>query len=82
MNNELLAGLSVLTVINLKHCEDEDIVITHAGPTENNKYLGWIITPEGRPLINTEDIFDTAEDAEAHMHKIVAAARKWDNNKL
>lgn len=75
MNNELLAGLSVLTVINLKHCGDEDIVITHAGPTENGKYSGWITTPEGRPLINTQDIFDTAGDAEGHMRKIVAAAR-------
>lgn len=78
-SSALLAGLSVLTVINLKHSEDEYINVTHAGPAENGKYLGWITTLEGRPVINTEPIFDTPADAEAHMRRVIAAAREWEN---
>lgn len=78
-SSALLAGLSVLTVINLKHSEDEYINVTHAGPAENGKYLGWITTPEGRPVINTEPTFDTPADAEAHMRRVIAAAREWEN---
>jgi hypothetical protein len=78
-SSALLAGLSVLTVINLKHSQDEYINVTHAGPAENGKYLGWITTHEGRPVINTEPIFDTPADAEAHMRRVIAAAREWEN---
>lgn len=77
--NAILAGLSVITVISLKHSDDADMQITHAGPAENGKYLGWIMTAEGRPFINTQAKFDTPADAEAHMRKVVEAARNWSN---
>jgi len=79
MSNDLLAGLTVLTIINLKYSEDEYICVTHAGPTSNGKYLGWITTLEGRPVVNSDPIFDTAGEAEKHMRKVVEAAREWVN---
>jgi hypothetical protein len=78
-STRLLAGLSMMTVINLKYSEDEYNNVTHAGPAANGKYLGWITTLEGRPVINTEPIFDTPADAEAHMRRVIAAAREWEN---
>lgn len=75
----LLAGLSVLSVLNLKHSDDEYINVTHGGPDENGKYVGWITTIEGRPVINTGPRFDTPADAEAHMRLVIEAARKWES---
>jgi hypothetical protein len=34
---------------------------------------------EGRPVINSQPVFDTPDDAEAHMRRVIAAARKWQN---
>jgi len=45
----------------------DDLIYSHAGPTENGKYIGWITMPTGRPLLNTEPVFDTAETAKQHM---------------
>ena len=78
-NAALLAGLSVMTLLSLKHSKDECICITHGGPAvSNGKYVGWITTLEGRPVVNTEPIFDNPQDAEAHMHRVVSAARQWE----
>ena len=74
----LLAGLSFLTVLNLKHSEDEHICVTHSGPDKNGKYRGFITTIERRPVINTEPVFDTASDAESHMRLVISAAREWE----
>ena len=53
----------------------EDIIITHGGPSKNNgKYTGWITLGEEdycRPLLNSQDIYDTPKDAEEAMHDIV-----------
>jgi hypothetical protein len=78
-HNRLLSGLSLITVINLKYSEDEYINVTHSGPANNGKYLGWITKIDGRPVISTEPIFGTSQDAEAHMRSVITAARKWDN---
>lgn len=78
-SSALLAGLSFLTVINLKHSEDEYLNYTHAGPAKNGKYLGWITTREGRPIINSEPMHDTPEAAVAHMRSVVVACRAWEN---
>lgn len=79
--NETLAGLSFGTVLSLKHSEDEYVRVTHAGPAANGKYLGWITTTEGRPVINTDAIFDTPQDAETHMRRVITAAREWEPEK-
>ncbi len=45
----------------------DDLIYSHAGPDGTGKYAGWINMPSGRPLLNTTNIFDTAELAEKHM---------------
>lgn len=78
-SSDLLGGLSVMTVMNLKWAEDEDMVIAHGGPSKGNgKYCGWITNLDGRPVVNSDAIFDTPEEAEDHMRKVVAACRTMD----
>lgn len=79
-DTKLLAGLTVSTVLMLKLSDADSLSITHAGPTEDGKYIGWIITKEGRPLIHANTTFDSATDAEEHMHKVIAAARAWEQS--
>lgn len=75
VNDALLTGLTLLTVIKLKYSEDEFLHYTHAGPSKDGKYAGWVVTPDGRPIINSEPIHDTPKKAEAHMRAVVAACR-------
>ena len=56
----------------------EDIIITHGGPTDNGKYLGWIILGEEdhyRALLNTNAIYDTGEAADKSMRDLVEAIK-------
>lgn len=79
--SELLAGLSRMTVFNIK-CAEADVIdkcITSAGPDAKGKFAGWLVTPDGRPLISTPASFDTAALAEEHMRKVVAAARAYEH---
>ena len=76
--SELLAGLSVMTVINLKHSGDEYMIYTSSGPHEG-KYSGWILTKEGRPIINSQPTHANREAAIAHMKSVVAACRSWES---
>lgn len=74
--NELLAGLTVGTIISLKHAELEDFKITHSH--KDGKYAGWITTLEGRPVVNTDLIFYSSVDAENHMRRVHDAAKAWE----
>lgn len=58
-------GLSLITVMAI--ASHDDLIYSHAGPSEDGKYSGWITLPGGRPLLNTEAVFDTAEDAKQHV---------------
>jgi len=73
----ILIGISAGTVLLIKHSSDDGLDITYAGPNhENGKYSGFITTPpHGKPLISTTPCFESAEDAMAHMRKIVEACR-------
>lgn len=77
--NPILEGLSISTLLNLKHSLDDKLHITHSGPAENGKYSGWITNPKGQPIINTKPNFNSPEEAEEHIRKIVAATREWKN---
>ena len=44
----------------------DDLIYSHAA-SENGKFIGWITMPNGRPLLNTEPVFDSAEKATQHM---------------
>ena len=77
--NPILAGLTFGTLLSLKHADPSQMVITHGGPsTDTGKYAGWITTLEGRPVINTPAQFDTPQEAEAHMTKVVEAAKAFE----
>lgn len=57
----------------------DDIVIDAGGPAENGKFVGWItLGPEDRyrPLLNSEPLYDTKEEAKAAMHKVVEEVRQ------
>ncbi len=58
-------GLSTITAMTI--ASRGDLIYSHAGPAKNGKYAGWITMPNGRPLLNTEPVFDTPELAEKHM---------------
>lgn len=45
----------------------DDLVYSHAGPSGEGKYSGWINMPNGRPVLNTTPIFDSPQLAEKHM---------------
>jgi hypothetical protein len=65
-------GMSRLTALIILSRGD-DIHVTSAGPCDG-KYIGWITLGEEdryRPLLNTEPIYDTSEQAEAAMRKVV-----------
>ena len=56
----------------------EDIVITHAGPSKDGKYMGWITLGEEdryRPLLNSEAIHDTPKEAEQVMRDLVVGLK-------
>lgn len=72
----LLAGLSYATILNLRSSDPDSLRVEAGGPSQKGKYAGWITTLDGRAIVNTEATFDTSKEAEVHMHKIIAAARK------
>ena len=78
-SKDLLAGLSVMTVIKLKHAADDHLNYAAGGPAENGKYYGWIYTLEGRQLVNSQPIHENGEAAIAHMKKVVDACRSWES---
>jgi len=77
----ILAGLSWMTVMNLKWSEEGCYHIKTSGPDSNGKFTGWILTLEGRPVVNTSP-FDTAEDATNHIHAVIKAAKAYVNTQL
>lgn len=73
-------GISSLTAFIIQD-RGEDILVQAGGPDPaTGKYVGWISLQEGhrgpRPLLSTEPIYATKEEATAAMEKIVADVRK------
>ncbi len=65
-------GMSTMTAFTI--AGNPDIECDAGGPAENGKYVGWITLGEDaryRPLINTEPIYDTPEEAVAAMEQLV-----------
>lgn len=72
--------LSRLTayVIATRH-EDGDVRVSSVGPHENGKFSGWIMLgPEDRyrPLISTEPVYGTAEEAVDAMNELIADVKR------
>lgn len=70
--SELLSGLSMLTVIQIKNRADE--LIRAAWRDGNGKYkAALLIPPYGRILVSTDASFDTEEAGRAHVDALVKA---------
>lgn len=76
-SKDLLGGLTLGTVLSLKYSEDDHFHITHSGPEDFGYYAGYITTLEGRPIVSTKHIFESADAAENHMRFVVKAAREF-----
>jgi hypothetical protein len=73
-------GVSRLTAAIIQSRGD-DVVCSYGGPVEG-KYVGWItLGPEDRyrPLLNTEPVYDTGDDAKAAMERVVAEIRSFED---
>jgi hypothetical protein len=77
----ILAGLSWMTVMNLKWYEPDAAHVTASGPDSNGKFTGWILTLEGRPVVNTPP-FDSAELAINHIHAVIKACKAYEHTKI
>ncbi len=69
-------GISNLTALTICNCPVE---CAAGGPDpENGKWVGWIMKDEPRwsPLLNTDPIYDSKEEAVAAMEKLVRDIRK------
>lgn len=75
-----ISGHTALVIANR-----DDLIVTHGGPSKDtNKYMGWILLPEDRwaPLLNSEPIFDTPEDAEQYMRDLITKVREHMKKKM
>jgi len=65
-----MGGITNLTAMII--ASRDDIICTSGGPV-NGKYVGWItLGPDDRcrPLLNTEPIYDTADEARLAMESL------------
>jgi hypothetical protein len=76
-SKDLLGGLTLGTVLNLKWSEGDSMSVTHAGPDNSGKYAGFITTLEGRPIVSSKPAFASGASAEEHMRKVIKAAREF-----
>ncbi len=66
-------GISNLTAMTIQN--RSDLLVSHGFCETERKYLGWITLPTEdncRPLLNTKAIFNTADEAEKHMHELIS----------
>ena len=58
--------------------QSREVVCSAGGPANNGKYVGWITLREEdryRPLLNSEAIYNSAEEAKSEMEKVVSQVR-------
>lgn len=71
-------GISLITALTI---QNNEVICDAGGPSkENGKYCGWIMMDVDRwhPLLNTETIYTTADDAKKAMLSIVSEIKKAD----
>jgi hypothetical protein len=70
-------GISVLTALTI---QSRDVRCEAAGPDQNGKWAGWIMLDVDRwhPLLNSEPIYDNAQDARTAMEKVVKEIRETE----
>jgi len=73
-------SISLLTAMTI---QSRSVRCEAGGPSETHrKYIGWIMldVPRWHPLLNTEPVYESAEDAVKAMEEVVAAVRRADLN--
>jgi hypothetical protein len=73
--------VSILTALII---QENDVVCDAGGPDANGMWMGWITfgaEKNFRPLLNTEAIYETKEDAVIAVTKIVAEIKKTNLTK-
>ncbi len=50
--------------------DNKNLGYTHAGPDDNGKYSGWILRADGSPVLITDSIFDSGDQASDHLIKL------------
>lgn len=72
----LFAGLSRGTLLRLSGLSESDYSVTHAAHRAGKckRFAGWLTSPDGRPLINTEPVFRSAISAELHVRRLLKLA--------
>lgn len=78
----LLAGMRLGTLFSLRHSTDDELIYTTAQHKENEKFSGWVCWNSGRwePIISTQYVFKTEDEAINHMKNVVKAAREVEIN--
>lgn len=73
----LLAGVTHLTVVNVRHGAGD--LIRSAAKGNGGKWSGGLTVPRsGRLLISTPPVFETDEAAKAHMERVVQACIRYE----
>ena len=75
-------GVSLITAVVIA---TNPMVIEAVGPDSDGKFSGTIRRDEAkyrRPLVTSEPVFDSAEDANASMEQVVDDCRKAINSRL
>ena len=67
-------GLSILSVFII---QSNDVRCEAGGPVEDNKWVGWVMK-DGHPLLNTEPVYDSHDEAVQAMKKLVDVIRKLE----
>jgi hypothetical protein len=71
-----------MTAMLIKYNGDE-IIPSSYGPTDNGKYASWIsLYKDGRPhidpLLESDPVYESTEDAEASARAAIDEIRGWD----
>lgn len=54
-----MAGITIVTMLIIR--TRDDLEYTFDGPDKQGKFSGWIYIKNGRPLVSTDAIYDSAE---------------------
>lgn len=71
-------GISMMTALAI---QGGPVRVSVGGPAKDNgKFVGWILKEDDRfsPLLNTEAIYDTPEEARAEMERLIKEIRETD----
>jgi hypothetical protein len=73
-------GLSFLAALEIANHHPDDIRVESIGPEKNGKFAGWITRGPGhnfKPIVFTQAVYDTAEEALAKMDRIVDSCKEY-----